>query len=390
LYIISHILFWIGICFYFINFSFFRPLAVGAIYKELLCVIFIITMVYVNYLYLIPKYFQTGRLKLFWVLAILTVLLSGISEFVLVKPNIYKCLSFPTDLMKKYIITVIALIITRNFCYFLIFFLLKIYRDLSAKYIFEKQAISRVTHSIFIISPNNKIAQKIDIDDLVYISQKGNYTYFYLFDGKFYKQYSSLTKVEQTFPANTYVKINKSTLVIISQITEYNETYVAMNMFESDKQVTFTISSQYSNNLMLILNEFANNSINKLDKTEIDTKKGGIKMWNNDGNCGINSGICEEKHEVNEGVLDPTNDISIKQADETAKNIKLHHTTNKILKSVKNNPGSRVPAISKKVHQSYRTVETHLKILKELGLVEYRGARRNGGYFVVDCGELPN
>jgi len=54
----------------------------------------------------------------------------------------------------------------------------------------------------------------------------------------------------------------------------------------------------------------------------------------------------------------------------------------KILEYIKNNPGCRANAIAEAVGTTTRTVERHIRALKERGMVEFRGVPKTGGYFV--------
>jgi len=55
----------------------------------------------------------------------------------------------------------------------------------------------------------------------------------------------------------------------------------------------------------------------------------------------------------------------------------------KILEYIKNNPGCRANAIAEAVGTTTRTVERHIRALKERGEVEFRGAPKTGGYFIT-------
>ncbi|MGE4300952.1 MAG: Fic family protein [Victivallaceae bacterium] len=55
----------------------------------------------------------------------------------------------------------------------------------------------------------------------------------------------------------------------------------------------------------------------------------------------------------------------------------------KILEYIKQNPGCRANAIAAAVGITTRTVERHIRDLKERGEIEFRGAPKTGGYFVI-------
>lgn len=57
-----------------------------------------------------------------------------------------------------------------------------------------------------------------------------------------------------------------------------------------------------------------------------------------------------------------------------------------LLSLVKNKPGKRTRELAALLGKSSQTLERYLKTLKEKGLVEFRGAKRNGGYYCIDGG----
>ena len=60
---------------------------------------------------------------------------------------------------------------------------------------------------------------------------------------------------------------------------------------------------------------------------------------------------------------------------------------NEVLAYIQRNPGNRARAIAKALKMSLRSVERYLSELKKQGKTEFRGAPRNGGYFLKDEGE---
>nr|WP_255737233.1 ATP-binding protein [Cognataquiflexum nitidum] len=52
--------------------------------------------------------------------------------------------------------------------------------------------------------------------------------------------------------------------------------------------------------------------------------------------------------------------------------------------TISESPGKKANELKVQIDKSKATTERHLKLLKELGLIEYRGAPKTGGYFVKD------
>lgn len=80
-------------------------------------------------------------------------------------------------------------------------------------------------------------------------------------------------------------------------------------------------------------------------------------------NEGINEGVKVIIEGVNEGVK--------------AELELLYHT-------ISESPCKKAHELKAQIDKSKATTERHLKLLKEMGLIEYRGAPKTGGYFVKD------
>ena len=57
----------------------------------------------------------------------------------------------------------------------------------------------------------------------------------------------------------------------------------------------------------------------------------------------------------------------------------------KILEYIRLHPGCRANAITAAAGTTARTVERHIRQLREEGALEFRGAPKTGGYYI--CGE---
>ena len=52
-----------------------------------------------------------------------------------------------------------------------------------------------------------------------------------------------------------------------------------------------------------------------------------------------------------------------------------------VLEAIKSKPGSRVPQIVEAKDIPSKSVERHIKVLIEQGLIEHRGSKKTGGYY---------
>ena len=56
----------------------------------------------------------------------------------------------------------------------------------------------------------------------------------------------------------------------------------------------------------------------------------------------------------------------------------------KILDYIRSHPGCRANVIAEAFGTTTRTVERHIRLLREQGKIEFRGAPKTGGYFVCE------
>lgn len=355
--IIAHSIFWGIITCFFLTHSFLRAFPLGEEYKELLSVGLIMMMVYFNYLFLFPRYFQTGKLAKYLLLSILAIAIADFSEFLLLRGNIYG--SFPASLDAKilnYCVRMnVILMGIRDFCFFLFFFMLRLYLGISKEYLLEKKALAQKENFI-LIKPTQGEIQEIEISDLIYVSQSGNSTFFHLFDGVIYEQYSSLKRVEEFLPAKSFLRINRSTTIILPQVIEFDDNCVKMGAYENGKEKVLEISSRYKENALV-----------RLRQNEMRQKTKNVLI--NNGNVLINMTKNEAVSEENR-----------EEMEENSRKL----MRDKILVYIVRHPGCNTQDIIDHVKRTNRTISRYLRELKEQGQVEFRGANKTGGYHAIN------
>ncbi|MDR2010233.1 MAG: LytTR family transcriptional regulator DNA-binding domain-containing protein [Bacteroidales bacterium] len=358
-----HILFWIVILYFFVNYSYLRPSSQELVYKEYLCVGLIIVMVYLNYLFLIPKFLQKGRLVIYWGLAILSIFAVTVGEYFLFKSVVTKCYSgnLSGEQFNRFMGVQFFLYLTRITGFFLFFFVVKLYQDLSSKYIAESQAIANTTQTMAVMESDKEI-KIINISDIVYLSHHKNYTYFHMITGKKYFQYISLKRVEELFPQKTCLRINKSNIIMFSQVIDYNSTLVTLNLIENEKQVSLQISTKYKEDVLSKLKKHKN-SHNTSGGSK--RKNGGKKIRNGEGKMAYSVDLAEEKEEKK------------RKSEPTL-------LENEILAYISEHPNCKFSEIFMAINKPKRTIERSIKNMKEIGLIEYRGANKNGGYHATE------
>ncbi|MDL2308675.1 histidine kinase [Bacteroidales bacterium OttesenSCG-928-C03] len=123
-----HIIFWVVAILFFWNYSYSRPFCRGEEYKEILSVLSMAVMVYLNYFILIPKLFFNRKYWSYILLSLIVVAAFSFIEFFLVK-SCAQCVmeNLPNYFIRSYLTGVLLYTTFRYFAIFAFFTLLKLY-----------------------------------------------------------------------------------------------------------------------------------------------------------------------------------------------------------------------------------------------------------------------
>lgn len=365
-----HIILWMIIMYFFTHYSYLRPSRLEVFYKEILTVVMIAVMVYLNYLFLIPQFLQKGKLSLYWSLSVCSILLVSLGEFFLFKPIVEKCYSsaIGTKEFDHYLITMFVMLNIRNLSFFMFSFLIRIYQDISKRYLLEKQIVSQKTQTISVVL-SSKEAKLVNISDISYLSHNYNYTTLHLVSGSKLEQYISLKEMEAILPKGTFLRINKNCIVMLSQILDYDRHSVILKPIDDEGSKVLPISQKERGNLLLQLGRYIQKTI------EDNSKNAGV----NSKNAGV-----DNENMSKEGLCAGEKFFQNEEKKRNLDDLPLNDIAKKVLFFIIENPGTKLSAIAKSVQRSERTLERPLKSLTELGLVNFVGAPKFGGYYPVE------
>jgi hypothetical protein len=367
-----HVLFWVITSYFFINYSLLRPSSPTAVYREYFCLGAIISMVYLNYFVLIPRFFCKGRFVIYWILTALSILMVAVTEYLLFKPVIMHLhqAHISEEVLNKYLNVQFLLYFVRAVCFFMLFFTVKLYQDISSRYIAETQVIANDTQVVAVIKSDDDI-KTIKISAIAYLSHHNRNTYFHLTTGEKYYQRASLKQIEALLPNNSYLRINKNNVVMYSQIDGYNDSFVFLKPVKDENPIELHITNEHKDDILSELKKYKNSLANILDI-------GNIK--NVDGNVKNKNGIIKKQN----GIIKSSNIINLtlenqeKNADFSEKTLE-----NEIFEYISAHPNCKTSDILAMSDKSRRTVDRNLKNLREKGLIRYKGANKTGGYYVT-------
>lgn len=350
--IIFHFFILLGIPLFFWNNSFLRPLADGAVYKELLSALIVLLMLYINYFIIIPRFFLKKKYGLFFLYSLLSIVLATVMEIILVAPNIRTC--YPPSLteneIQKLIMKSTLMVGFRNAAFFMLFFVVKILKNEIQLLEKERNALMKLRGELC-ISNGKEGMSIINISEIFFISHERNYTYIYTQDGCKYCQYVSLSKMEKILPNSLFFRINKNIIIPITRITDYTETSVTISGGNPVCEHTFYLSCKYVSDIK--------------DKIK---KNVGLKSKS----VGLNGdfvGINSENDGLKKIDLEEFKEIIAKDEDLL-----------QLCKQLAVNQSINMKKFSETKGVSLRTIERKMQYLKENNVIQHEGARKNGNY----------
>jgi DNA-binding transcriptional ArsR family regulator len=305
-------------------------------------------IIYLNRFILFPKLFLKAKYLEFWCTNILLLLSIGFIEFQLVKLNVAKVLenAITHDEYIWSLITVFSVVTLRDAAFFAFFFIINTNRHIK-QLLQHKEKLLAVENKQITISLSAQKEILVAIKDIVYISSERNCVTVHLINNKKYTQYHTLAYMEEILPKHLCVRINRSNIIMYRYVCEYDENNVAVRITEHyDKLKIPVLQSQ---------------RVEKFNQLKKHVSSETIKM-----NCELKK---EEKNQKLRNKKDETCEINA--------------LSKQILETIREKPSIFASEIKKNFsHISERTIDNHLKQLKDLDLIEYKGSLKTGGYYL--------
>ena len=242
LYIIAHVLFWIGVCICFCIFSFLRPLALHY-WKEIVSVFFIVGMVYLNYFVLISKLLLKRKRVFFWSCVIILLIGTVAAEMLLVDADMHERMVWLQRDFTLYYSNAIFLLFLRDASFFLLFLMLKLYRVKAIVLEKVEKVVSSETYKLIIISPNEK-PQLIDFNNIAYFLFEDGEIVVILKSGERKQRSGSLSDIEKMIPSELWVRVNRQTLVMRDSIVRYTPTAICVDINGNEVSIPYYFTKQ--------------------------------------------------------------------------------------------------------------------------------------------------
>lgn len=354
--IVFHLCFITSIFLLFRYNSIVRPMAEDCYYKEFLSALFLIIMLYVNYLLIIPIFFLKRKLAVFFLLSLTSVVITTFVEMTLVAPNITSRLqasSLSGQEIRLFILMDSFTVCGRNMAFLLFFLMIKILEN--EREIRDNEQLTLAKSKGFISVSTKDSIKYISLSDIFYIIHERNYCYIYTLDGNKYSKYISLTKILDFLPYTQFIRVNRNIIINKNNIVSCTKEEVSVYSDNSGEEKIFTLSEKYVPNMR-----------EKIASTGgLNRPYGGLNSQN--------GGLKDRFGGLNEG-------IDMANLEEFMDNIAHDEDLLNLCRIIAKDPSVTTKSLSEQLHIPLRTIERKIKYLKDNGVLQHNGAKKNGRY----------
>ena len=358
--ILIHLIFCGLIILFFRLNTFLRPAPLGALYKEYIVGVLVLSIFYLNYFLLYPKFYEKRRFGHYLIVSLLVLTIASLVEEWLVYPQVYGIIKNLDLDYHRYFLNQTGMIYLRDSCFFLFSFMLCTIRSLKEDKRDLYRHLQDQKHLIVAKDIQGKNNVTLDYEDITYCQQEENYAYLYLMNGKRYYRNNTLSDLSDDIGPACCVRISRNVVVMYAYVQSFDQNTVFVQTYDRIKG--FNITNYYKENALL-----------QLQSHVLGSK--------------VNSPKVEEKTTLSnsiptESLLEDPNVEQFCQTVETEQ-VEKPQTIQQVLVFISAHPGCKNPDIAERFRISQSTVNRILKQLKEDGLITYEGSKKTGGYRVV-------
>lgn len=351
--IFIHLFFCAGVLLLFRFNSWFRPIALGAFYKEYLAGTFVLSVFYLNIFVLYPQLYLKRRFTYYIITSFLLLIAAAVAEEMLVYRQVFEIVQNLNINFHRYFTQQTFMLFIRNTCfYFFSFFVCTIY-SLNKEKEDLYQYLYHHNHLIVAKGHHNAIVT-IPIRDITYCQQSENYAKIHLLDGNCYTRNCTMNALAEDLGPDSSVRISRSIIVMYDYIQSFDENTVYIQTHEGIKG--FNITKSYREQALSLLKSHIKKET-VIEKTE-DSEEDISTLFENNQEMEIRAKPDEEMQNL----------------EKSASQLVLNY--------INGHPGCKGSDITQFCRLSLSTVNRTLKQLRDEGLIEYTGCKKTGGYRV--------
>ena len=330
--VIFHLLFLLVMWYFFGCNCHLRPIAYPDGYKEYLSGVIAVSVIYLNYYLLFPKFYTQRKYDLYWCLSVFSVVISGAAEMVMVAPNLLNMYSKSgyTDLATHFLLEESLLVTLRNGGLVLFAYALNTILWLQRES--EEKDFSLRKKFNFLEVRDKEHKTLIRIRQICYCIQERNVTSIHLTDGSTYLRYNSMNDLEELLGSEEFLRISRNVIVQKKRILQLNGINVEMEGNDDGESISLEVGISY----MEMVEEYMEQLISERFWSEAEIRNPKIEL---------------------------------------------------VYQYIKKHPNCKIEKICNGCHLAEGTLKRYLTVLKHNKRVEYRGSKKLGGYYAIKPNE---
>ena len=330
--VIFHLLFLLVMLYFFGFNCHLRPIAYPDGYKEYLSGVIAVSVIYLNYYLLFPKFYTQRKYNLYWCLSVFSVVISGAAEMVMVAPNLLNMYSKSgyTDLATHFLLEESLLVTLRNGGLVLFAYALNTILWLQRES--EEKDFSLRKKFNFLEVRDKEHKTLIRIRQICYCIQERNVTSIHLTDGSTYLRYNSMNDLEELLGREEFLRISRNVIVQKKRILQFNGINVEMEGNDDGESISLEVGISY----MEMVEEYMEQLISERFWSEAEIRNPKIEL---------------------------------------------------VYQYIKKHPNCKIEKICNGCHLAEGTLKRYLTVLKHNKRVEYRGSKKLGGYYAIKPNE---
>ena len=344
--ILLNILFCAAVLWIFANFSLLRTWA-GSYLKECISALFLLGSLYLNYFLLYPKLFHRYPHIIYWLILLLIVLMTSLIDLAIAYPFIMSCNGEVVQIIGpfNYFFFIVFFVSGRNLALNFLPFLLRERKYYRQSLNNEVKIVYQDVRKLDVTDKDNNI-RLVDIDDIFYCHQQGNFTEIFTVQNDKYTRLGSMKHLEQLFGEEEFIRITTTVLMPFRYLDSCNDNTVIMKKMPWEKEPTvFKLEPKAQEKIA----ERVEDVILK-HETEV------------------------EPQSTPEQPIQP----KAKQKPATPPEEKLEI----VLSYIKKHPNCNTGDIVAETKIPLSTIERYISVLKSRGRIKHSGSKKKGGYTI--------
>lgn len=236
--ILLNILFCAAVLWIFSNIFVIRPYS-GSFLKECISALFLLGSLYLNYFLLYPKLLHKYPYVIYWLILVFIALVTGFIDIAIAYSYIMSTNGETVQFVGPFFFffSFFLFVSGRNLAFNFLPFLLRERKYYRQSLNNEVKIVYQDVRKLDVTDKDNNI-RLVDIDDIFYCHQQGNFTEIYTVQNDKYTRLGSMKHLEQLFGEEEFIRITTTVLVPFRYLDSCNDNTVIMKKMPWEEEPT--------------------------------------------------------------------------------------------------------------------------------------------------------